>query len=210
MTERFKQEDVLTAQTKALHPSETRIFGSSAIDPVYSLVARPSQEIKCALQEAISKLAPLDPGHYLYDPSQYHFTVMGDFPLTTGQEMLIQLCEGMLKKHLLIPHYKGLHMKNGSAFAAVYFDDGALGGFRKELRDIDKSAHDYSIYLDGLDGIAWLNVMRFTHHFLPELQQAVLSHKDTLFGTDPSPRFELYQTSSLVLAPDHSELIATF
>jgi|GEM_PF-6417121 len=206
----FLEEKFISEQTKQLQPKGIIPFVDAPFAPIYTLVARPSQEVREKIRTAGQSLKKIDPHQYFYSPEQYHFTLMGDIPLVHEKEHLIKIFKETLRKNPLNIVYKGIQMNSKSAFVPIYFENDALHKFRTALREIEPSFYNYSSFLQGLDSIAWLNIVRFTRPFSPKLKDKVIQQKDIIFGAEYNLKIELYETTSLVLLPQDSKLVFSF
>ena len=99
---------------------------------------------------------------------------------------------------------------HGLSIPVYVSDDTPIIGLRNNLRKAFGTVLDYKEHAAVWDEILWINIMRFTSQPSKELLDFIKSQRDLIIGEYTIDRWEIYQTSSKVLAPEESSLIHTF
>ncbi|HET9411333.1 MAG TPA: hypothetical protein VFO38_00590 [Candidatus Saccharimonadales bacterium] len=192
-------------QLAGLAPEDIQPFVSFTIEPIYTLVARPPQNVCDAIAATAHNLKQRFPDHYYYSPDQYHMTLL---PVLALKDDTIQRISQVLTPLQVTLHGISAN-KHGVAVAGYPTSEPSLAEMRSILRPIVGNLLDYKEHNEVWDQLLWINFMRFktqpSHDFLTHIQ----SLKDLQLPTFTIASWQLYKTTSRVLAPQQSTLIDT-
>lgn len=192
-------------QLANLVPEDIQPFASFTVEPIYTLVARPPQNVCDAIAATAHNLQQRFPDHYYYSPDQYHMTLL---PVLELKDETIQRIAQMLTPVQVTLHGIGAN-KHGVAVAGYPTSEPSLAEMRNVLRPVVGNLLDYKEHNKAWDQLLWINFMRFktqpNHDFLTHAQ----SLKNLQLPDFTISSWQLYKTTSKVLAPQQSTLVDT-
>ena len=142
-------------------------------------VVRLPAEIAERLVEAGSRLARMQPGHYLYPAESIHLTVLAlaDAP---GVEREVEAVLGRRRRFAI--DVRGLNVSSSTVFAELHPRGPGLRALREELRSVESHEHPAaSRWLRRR--LAHANLMRFTGPLRPSALAELRSLRRASFGS---------------------------
>lgn len=200
----FRQESI--NQLKQLKPEDVKVFNSSAIPLVYTVIARPNKETTAIIVKIQKQLKSIDPHHYYYPSAQLHLTLIGNIASSLNKDILIN----SLRKNLTSPIQfilYGLASNKFCASISAYPLNYNLSNMREAIRkDIGDQGEDYQIHLSSYEKMGWINFMRYLKTPKQELLDELRRSSEEYVGLFKPENVEVSLTTSKVLDPRYSKL----
>ncbi|MFO0703796.1 MAG: hypothetical protein U0525_03670 [Patescibacteria group bacterium] len=197
-------------QLMNLKPEMIELYDTkSELPPLYSLVFQPTQK---DLIEKIHKLQDhlrsIEPNNYYYSDTEFHSTIIGNFPVSLGYEKLLTV----IQKYLQVTNFKfqvtGLGSNRFCSSVSCYPVDFSIHEFREKIRkDVGDHGDDLKVHLETYEYMGWINYMRYMKTPSEKLLEALRSYIDTDFGIWSEGKLRLYETTSKTLNPLKRTLI---
>ena len=204
-----KQQAIVMKQLQSFSTEDITPFASFEIPKIYTLVARPPEDVRVAISRVSDHLQLNYPEHYYYPSAQYHATLLA-VSNTVDQES-IDIIQRVIKRQHVEVSLQGLGISAHGVSVPVYaHKPGALGHMRNELRDKLHKVPDTRNKGTPWDELSWINFVRFTSKPSPHMLDDLRKYESTQFGTFSIDTWELYKTTSRVLDPACSELVERF
>jgi len=198
-------------QLQALRPQDIEIFKNKPVPPNYTVIARPDEQTKQSLETIIGELKKLEPDQFYYPLDRLHLTLIGNLPLSTDVDQLINTVNEELQKTTISFQLKGLGSNARCLSTSAYPQKFSLHTFREHIRQA-AGAHgdDYSSFLASYEYVGWINFLRYYRSPSQEFLDCLYTHRETVFGEMKPASVQIYRNTSQTIDPENSELLHEF
>lgn len=198
-------------QLEKLRPENIITFDRTDIPINYTLVARPNDHILEVFKKLYFQLQDIEPNHYYYPYKDLHLTLIGNIPVDTDLENLIDAINVETSKTKFQFNLRGLGSNRYCSSVSCYPVDFSLHELRKNIRNrIHVHGDNYSTILESYEYVGWINYLRYLHKPSQQFLNKLFSYRDTDFGKMQSLTIQLYSNTSKVLDSRKAKLIHTF
>lgn len=199
------------AQLQALRPQDIEIFEHKPVPPNYTVIARPDEETKRTIEKIIRELQQLEPNQFYYPLDQLHLTLIGNIPLSTNLDRLIETVQTELPKITLSFQLKGLGSNALCLSTSAYPQGFSLHTFRENIRHaVGAHGDDYSSFLASYEYVGWINFLRYYRAPSQLFLDRLYTYRDTVFGELKPSSVQIYRNMSQTIDPDNSQLLHEF
>lgn len=204
----FRKEVI--EQLNKLSPTDVVMFDNTSISPCYTLVVKPRQIIRKRIEKLLNDLKNIEPDHYYYPLKRLHITLIGNLDIKLNKTNLVDTLAKVLRKYNLKFYAYGTG-SNYLSSSVICYPKFEIHQMRDELRqNLNIKGEDYTIHRSMYEHMGWINILRFTSTPSKEFLEKIRSYKNKEFGVIKAKSLQLYKTSSKVLNPAHSKLLAEF
>lgn len=182
-------------------------FLDTPFEEVYTIVARPDQNLIQVIEDLQEEYASKDSDQYVYSKDRLHMTILGDIPVSLNQSNLKTIFREGLKTKLQCKVW-GTASNPSASSISLYPENFSFHTLREELRD-DLQAHgtDFSKYIKTYEYVGWINILRYIFSPKQELLDSIESYLEKDFGTFEFNTFQLLRVSNLVLSPERTTVV---
>ncbi len=205
-----EQHDEVNKQILSLNPGDISPLKTYKVEPIYTLISKPPEDVIKQISDLAEALKNLSPEHYYYPPGQYHCTLM---PLSTSEDVvqannndIRDLISGNPIKVCVV----GVAANKHSVAITLYPQGNSFVKLRDKIRELFGTVLDYSEHNQIWEQLMWVHILRFTKTPSEEFLKAVYEFRNKIIGEYEIKGWDLYKTSSKVLAPEDSELVEHF
>ncbi|HUB93931.1 MAG TPA: hypothetical protein VMB52_05505 [Verrucomicrobiae bacterium] len=204
-----EQHVFVNRQLDKLLPEDTEPYETFSVEPTYTLIAQLPENIRSQLHTLTIALSDTFSKHYYYAPVQYHTTLLS---LGTSEDVATKLdcIRKAIRGVSIHVEVLGTAANKYGAGVTLYPPDDTVVKLRQKLREAFAITAGYTEHNVVWEQLLWVNILRFsskpTNRFLEKLRE----YKDTQLGSYEIRSWDLYKTSSKVLAPESSTWIETF